>query len=180
MTAPAGGPAPCRAQGPLRHRGMRMLAVLGTVLAVTAGPAAAAPGAGTSPPAAAPSAADLRTQATAHLKFLYAMYFAVRGCTEAAEEQAEPRFRPTVSLAEAQRVLRAADAAARAVDIKVDAAWLEMSAIGQAAGEALKLKSDENFQKCRQSGTFFRTITSKLQMAIAGLSGSIPLIEKDF
>ena len=127
-----------------------------------------------------PTPADLRAQAFGHLKFLYGMYFAIRGCTEAYQEQSEPNFKPTVSLSEAQNVLRAADASSRAVGVDVDRAWFEMSSIGQAAGEALKYKSDENFSKCKQSGMFFRTITSRLQMTIKSLNGYIPLIEKDY
>lgn len=129
---------------------------------------------------APPTPADLRAQATSHLKFLYGMYFAIRGCTEAFQEQSEPGFKPTVSLSEAQQVLRAADASARSVGVDVDQAWLEMSSIGQAAGEALKQKTPDNFRKCQQSGMFFRTTTSRLQMAIAQLQGKIPLIQKDF
>ncbi|MFG1316154.1 hypothetical protein [Xanthobacter autotrophicus] len=128
----------------------------------------------------APAPADLRAQAASHLKFLYGMYFAIRACTEAHQEQSELGFKPTVSLSEAQSVLRAADASARSVGVDVDRAWLEMSSIGQAAGEALKLKSDDNFKKCQQSGMFFRTITSRLQMTIDKLDGIIPLIKKDF
>ncbi|MFG1478698.1 hypothetical protein V5F53_08515 [Xanthobacter sp. V4C-4] len=123
---------------------------------------------------------ELRAQATGHLKFLYTMYFAIRACTEAAQEQFEPAFRPTVSLAEAQRVLKAADASARSVGVDVDRAWLEMSPIGQAAGEALKQRSADAFKKCQQSGMFFRTATSKLQLVITQMNGTVPLIEKDF
>lgn len=159
---------------------MRIFLVLATLLAVTAGASDVAPAWAAASSATQPAPADLRAQATAHLKFLYAMYFAIRACTEAAEEQSDPRFKPTLSFAEAQKVLRAADASARSVGIDIDQAWLEMSSIGQATGEALKHKTEENFQKCRQSGMFFRTITSKLQMAISQLKGSIPLIEKDF
>ena len=123
---------------------------------------------------------DLRGQAVSHLKFMYGMYFAIRGCLEAYNDQSEPNFKPTVTLSEAQQVLRAADAAARSVGIDVDKAWLEMSSIGQAAGEALKIKTDDNFKKCQQSGMFFRTVTSRLQMTIRKLDGTIPIIRKDF
>lgn len=127
-----------------------------------------------------PVPVDPRTQAANHLKFLYTMYLAIRGCTEASQEQSEPRFKPTVSLSEAQKVLRAADASARSVGIDVDRAWFDTSSIGQAVGEALKQATEENFRKCQQSGMMFRTTTSQLQMAIARLKGTIPLIEKDF
>ncbi|WP_348841904.1 hypothetical protein [Xanthobacter sp. KR7-65] len=127
-----------------------------------------------------PTPADLRGQAVSHLKFMYGMYFAIRGCSEAYNAQAEPNFKPTITLAEAQQVLRAADAAARSVGIDVDKAWLEMSSIGQAAGEALKMKTDDNYKKCQQSGMFFRTITSRLQMTIRKLDGNIHIIEKDY
>lgn len=157
-------------------RSARVLLVSALLLAAAAeGTAMAA-----TEPGAAASPTELRAQATEHLKFLYAMYFAIRGCTEAAEEQGEPRFRPTVSYAEAQSVLRAADEAARAVGVDVDAAWLEMSAVGQAAGEALKTRGDGNFQKCQQSGMFFRTITSRLQMTIRSINGTIPIIRRDY
>ncbi|MGR7997914.1 hypothetical protein [Xanthobacter sp. ZOL 2024] len=159
---------------------MRIFLALVTLLALTTGPSGMGPVRAAAIAGNQPAPADMRTQATAHLKFLYAMYFAIRGCTEAADEQSEPKFKPTVSLAEAQRILRAADVSARSVGIDVDQAWLEMSSIGQAAGEALKQKDENNFQKCHQSGMFFRTITSKLQMTIIQLKGSIPLIEKDF
>lgn len=127
-----------------------------------------------------PTPADLRGQAVSHLKFMYGMYFAIRGCSEAYNAQAEPNFKPKITLAEAQQVLRAADAAARSVGIDVDKAWLEMSSIGQAAGEALKMKTDDNYKKCQQSGMFFRTITSRLQMTIRKLDGNIHIIEKDY
>lgn len=135
-----------------------------------------------SPEVAAPGEdmAKRRAVAEGHLKFLYAMYFAVKGCTEAAREFSKPEFLPSVSLDEVRRITANADAAAREVGIDVDRAWIVASPIGQAAGEALKQDTPGNLQKCRQAGSFVRSILAQLQISLTGLGGNRPVIEKEF
>lgn len=71
--------------------------------------------------------AKRRAVAEGHLKFLYTMYFAVKGCTEAAAEFSQPEFLPPVSLEEVRRFTASADAAAREVGVDVDRAWIVAS-----------------------------------------------------
>lgn len=137
----------------------------------------------TSTPEATRPADDVvkrRTVAEGHLKFLYAMYFAVKGCTEAAHELSKPELLPSVSLDEVRRITGHADAAAREVGVDVDRAWIEASPIGQATGEALKKDTPDNLQKCRQTGTFVRSILAQLQLSLTGLGSHRSIIEKDF
>lgn len=121
-----------------------------------------------------------RMVAEGHLKFLYAMYFAVKGCTEAAREFSKPDFLPPVSLDEVRRLTATADAAAREVGVDVDRAWIVASPIGQATGEALKKDTPENLKKCRQTGTFVRSVLAQLQLSLTGLGSKRSIIEKDF
>lgn len=121
-----------------------------------------------------------RMVAEGHLKFLYTMYFAVKGCTEAAQELSKPEFMPPVSLDEVRRITANADAAAREAGVDVDHAWIMASPIGQATGEALKKDTPDNLRKCRQTGTFVRSILARLQLSLTGLGSHRSIIEKDF
>lgn len=137
----------------------------------------------TTAPQAGPDGGDPARQklvAEGHLKFLYAMYFAVKGCTEAAREFSKPEFLPPVSLEEVRRITSNADAAAREVGVDVDRAWIVASPIGQATGEALKKDTPENLRKCRQTGTFVRSAMAQLQISLTGLGSHRSIIEKDF
>lgn len=152
-------------------------------IAIGLGTAEAAHAASPSSPQTARPNSNLvqrRAIAEGHLKFLYAMYFAVKGCTEAARELSKPELMPPVSLDEVRRITASADAAAREVGVDVDHAWIVASPIGQAAGEALKKDTPDNRQKCHQTGSFVRSITAQLQISLSGLGSRRSIIEKDF
>ena len=157
------------------------LALVVIVLAMTwAEPGIAASSAA---PATARPGDDLarrRAVAEGHLKFLYTMYFAVKGCTEAAAEFSKPEFLPPVKLEDVRRFTANADAAAREVGVDVDRAWIVASPIGQATGEALKQDTPDNRHKCHQTGSFIRSILAQLQIALTGLGSNRSIIEKDF
>lgn len=142
-----------------------------SIAASNAAPAAAHPG---------DDLARRRGVAEGHLKFLYTMYFAVKGCTEAAAEFSKPEFLPPVNLEDVRRFTANADAAAREVGVDVDRAWIVASPVGQATGESLKQDTPDNRHKCHQTGSFVRSILAQLQLVLTGLGSNRAIIEKDF
>ncbi|MFG1388733.1 hypothetical protein [Xanthobacter versatilis] len=124
--------------------------------------------------------ADRRKAAEGDLKFLYTMYFAIKGCTTAAQNLSKPEFLPSVSLDDVRRITANADAAARDVGIDVDRAWLVASPVGQATAEALQKDTADNLAKCKLTGSFVRSIVARLQMALTELGSTKSIIEKDF
>ncbi|MFG1244464.1 hypothetical protein [Xanthobacter versatilis] len=122
----------------------------------------------------------LRKAADSHLRFLYAMYFAIKGCTEAAQEFSKSELLPSVTFAEAKRLLANADAAAREVGIDVDRVWLETVPMGQTVAEALKKDTLDAREQCQKTGRFIRLIVARLQSVLIELGGHLPIIEKDF
>lgn len=134
-----------------------------------------------SPPSGAPSTPEaIRAAAEEHLKFLYSMYFAVRGCAEAVEQHGNADYRPTVSLADARGVMAKVDAAAKEVGVDIEKAWLEASPVGEITAQSLKEQSPGNLEKCRSSGRYFRLVLSRLQTALTGLGSKHSIIERDY
>lgn len=157
------------------------LGLIMLIMTITmAEPGLAASNAGPAPAHPGDSLARRRAAAEGHLKFLYTMYFAVKGCTEAAAEFSQPDFLPPVNLEDVRRYTANADAAAREVGVDVDRAWIAASPVGQATGEALKKDTPGNRNKCHQTGSFVRSILAQLQLALTGLGSNRSIIEKDF
>lgn len=127
-----------------------------------------------------PKRIEVARVAEEHLKFLYTMYFAVRGCTEASELHGRPEYRPTVTVEDARRIMATVEFAAREVGLRVEEAWREASPIGQTTAEGLKTDSPGSLDKCRQSGRLFRLVLSRLQVTLTELGSKRELIEKDF
>lgn len=123
---------------------------------------------------------DRKKAAEGDLKFLYTMYFAIKGCTTAAHDFSKPEFLPSVNLEEVRRITANADAAAREVGIDVDGAWLIASPVGQATAEALQKDTPDNLAKCKLTGTFVRSIVARIQMSLVKLGSKRSIIEKDF
>jgi hypothetical protein len=123
---------------------------------------------------------DLTAAAEEHLKFLYASYFTVKGCTEASIEFAKKEFLPTVSLDEARETMREVEEAAKEMGLDVEGAWITASPIGETTAAALKKDTDGNLQRCKLAGRYFRLILARFQAAITGLGSKRSVIRKDF
>lgn len=153
------------------------------LLAALAGPATtavAAPPASSQEGTQPSAAADRRKAVEGDLRFLYTMYFAVRGCTTAARDLSKPEFLPSVSFDDVKRITANADTAARDVGIDVERAWLIAAPVGQATAEALQKDTADNLAKCKMTGSFVRSIVARLQMALTELGSNKSIIEKDF
>lgn len=142
--------------------------------------------ASTHPPAVAgpplvPEAADrVRSAAGEHLRYLYTMYLAIRGCTEASQELSRPDYLPSVRLEDARRTMTTVDLAAREAGLDVDGAWAEAAPVGETTAQALKSDAPDHLDKCQRTGRLFRLVLSRLQVTLAQLGSRRPLIEKDF
>ena len=123
---------------------------------------------------------DARDAAEQFLRHLYAVYFAVRGCSEASLQFGKPEYLSNVTLDEARRTMRVVDAAAKEVGLDVDRIWIEVAPLGLITAEALKVDRPDNAQKCREIGSVFRVDLGNLQNVVSKLGTKRPLIEKDF
>jgi len=121
-----------------------------------------------------------KREAEGHLKFLYAVYFAIKGCTEASVELAREEYRPSVNLDEARATVMRAEAASRKVGLDVDGAWQQASPIGQITAESLKADTPVNLDRCRRTGRYFKNIVSQLQLALTELGSQEAIFQRDF
>ena len=122
---------------------------------------------------------DVKRAAEGHLEFLYAVYFAVKGCTEASTELAKDEYRPSVNVDEARATVMQAEAASRKVGLDIERAWQIASPVGQITAESLKADTPVNLDRCQRTGRYFNNIVSQLQHALADL-GSQDSILRDF
>ncbi len=137
----------------------------------------ASPPARVSPRASDPTA---REAADAYLRQIYAVYFSIRGCTEASLAHRKAEFLPSVSLDEARRTMRNVDSAAKEVGIDTDRIWAAVGPVGVITAEALKADTAENIANCALVGGVFRIDLGNLQNVLHALGSTRALIEKDF
>lgn len=130
--------------------------------------------------APAPERPGARAAAEELVRHLYAVYLAVRACTEAGQQLGKPEFTPAVPLEEARRTMRMVDAAAKEVGIDVDRIWADVGPLGLITAEAIKADTPGNLANCRNIGGIFRIDLGNLQNALRQLGSQRALIEKDF
>ena len=123
---------------------------------------------------------EARDAAEQFLRHLYAVYFAVRGCSEASLQFGKPEYLSSVTLEEARRTMKVVDAAAKEAGLDVERIWVEVALLGVITAEALKVDRPDNAQKCREIGNVFRVDLGNLQNVVSKLGAKRPLIEKDF
>lgn len=166
------------AEGAFRAMALGAIFALGILAAPSAVLAQGTPDP-VSPPTA-DTAADARNAGAIYLRHLYAVYLAIRACTEASLEHGEPERLPTLSLADARRSIRVAENAARDAGLDVDRIWREVAPVGVITGEALKENSARDIARCGQLGGVFRIDLGNLQNALTKLGSQRSVIEKDF
>lgn len=118
--------------------------------------------------------------AEGHLKFLYAVYFAIKGCTEASAQLGKDEYRPSVNLDEARATVMRAEAAGRQVGLDLAGAWRQASPVGQITAESLKADTPVNLDRCKRTGRYFRSIVSQLQLALNELGSQESILQRDF
>lgn len=123
---------------------------------------------------------DARQAAERFLRHLYAVYFVIRGCSEASLRMGKPEYLSDVSPDEARRTMKLVDAAAKEVGLEVDRIWIEAAPLGLITAESLKVDDPDNARKCREIGSVFRVDLGNLQNVVSKLGTKRPLIEKDF
>jgi hypothetical protein len=116
------------------------------------------------------------------LRHLYAVYFAVRGCTEAGLQLAKPEYLSSggVTLEDARRTMKVVDAVAKEAGLNVDRIWADVAPLGLITAEALKKEPPDHTKECRAIGGVFRVDLGNLQNALTSLGSRRTLIEKDF
>lgn len=130
--------------------------------------------------APAPEQPGARAAAEQFLRHLYAVYLAIRACTEAGQQFGKPEFMPAVTLDEARRTMRTVDLAGKEVGIDVDRIWADVGPLGLITAEAVKADTPGNLANCRNIGGIFRIDLGNLQNTLRQLGSERALIEKDF
>lgn len=158
------------------------LALVAALAAQSLGPARTEGSVAENRPRSAPIPARPGTDkaAEALLRHLYAVYLALRACTEAGGELSRPEFTPTVPLDEARRTMRSVDIAAKEVGLDVDRLWADIGPLGLITAEAIKSDTPSNLDNCRRIGGIFRIDLGNLQNVLRELGSEHTLIEKDF
>lgn len=80
-----------------------------------------------------------------YLRHIYAVYLAIRGCSEAARPFEKPEFLPSVTLEEARRAMRQIDLAAKEAGPDVDGIWACVGPVRLVTAEALKTDRRTSF-----------------------------------
>ena len=164
---------------------MASLPLLATLLVLTAQEPVLLNQGGSSEPgllrtAPVPARPGVDRAAEEFLRHLYAVYLALRACTEASQQIGKPEYMPTVSLEEARRTMRTVDEASKEVGLDVDRIWAEIGPVGLITAEAIKTDTPNNLANCRNIGGIFRFYLGNLKNTLKDLGYKRSLIEKDF
>lgn len=153
------------------------------VLLVGVGTGSALAAANEQPPPAegpAPVRAQIVRAAEQHLRSLYVVYLAIKGCTEASREEGTPEYLPSVTLEKARSILSEVDTAAQELQLDVNEAWLAASPIGQITAEDIKVDQEIGPEKCRRVGATFKTVLGDLEETLTALGSRRLPIRRNF